>query len=159
MQGEKLNSPRVKNKQHASGNLWDEVGWYNRLSPAARVIPKHLIKSWQYLKAPGICTHRSHTDNWVRSVPVQVMLHTHGAASAGSHGPMEEEEMPSFLCSTSGLDYHRSLVSSYLPLPLCPLVPGYFQLLSVTEPGEAMLPWLQSTAQPATKLRHSRTRG
>lgn len=55
----------VKNKQRTSGNLWDEVGWYSRLSP--RVIPKHLIRSWQYLKAPGICTHQSYTDKWVRS--------------------------------------------------------------------------------------------
>jgi len=69
MQGEKQSwtcqERWVKNKQRTSGNLWDEVGWYSRLSP--RVIPKHLIRSWQYLKALGICTHQSYTDKWVRS--------------------------------------------------------------------------------------------
>lgn len=36
---------------------------------------------------------------------------------------------------------------------------AYFQLQSVTEHGEATLPWLQSTAQPASKLRHSKIQG
>lgn len=151
----------VKNKQRTSGNLWDEVGWYSRLSP--RVIPKHLIRNWQYLKAPGICTHQSYTDKWVRSALTAVYPCRCCCTPMGLHQLAHKGQWRKRRCPPSSALHQTGLPplsGAIIPTSsTLPTVPIYFQLLSVTEPVEATPPWLQSTAQPASKLRRSRTWG